>query len=421
MTQAEVDAVFTNWLSQVNYSGGCNAVLSRSPITPNAPSRCGGSIEVTWTVKSSCVTDVVKKATFTVPTNVAPAINSVSANSVEPMALGAITTMNINFSDLNANTVVVDWGDLTVENFTGIFIGTSSLSKTHKYTDTGVYSVKVTVTDVCGFAAEYIYKYVVIYDPNGGFITGGGWINSPLNAFKANLSLTGKANFGFVAKYKKGSTVPDGNTEFQFQAGNLNFNSSSYDDMRLVISGAKANYKGKGTIKGSTLKYAFLVSAIDGDVNGGGGVDKFRIKIWVDGSPSNIIYDNNISGDDNADPASSLGGGSIVIHSDNKKAAFITPEIAPVVVVEPTIKAYPNPFTERLNIEFSSANDTQATLEMYSITGAKLTTLFDAPVNGGDLYKVEYVPNLVSSQMVFYHLTMNGKTQVGKVIYNERR
>jgi hypothetical protein len=85
------------------------------------------------------------------------------------------------------------------------------------------------------------------------------------------------------------------------------------------------------------------------------------------------------------------------------------------------INSIPNPFTERLNIEFSSQNDTQAKLEIYSITGAKLQTLWDAPVNGGQLYKVEYLPRLVSSQMVLYKLTMDGKTQVGKMTYNERR
>ena len=95
-------------------------------------------------------------------------------------------------------------------------------------------------------------------------------------------------------------------------------------------------------------------------------------------------------------------------------------EIAPVAAVEPTLKAYPNPFSARLNIEFSSATDTQAKLEIFSITGSKLETLFEAPVNGGELYKVEYLPNLKGSQMVFYHLTMNGETQVGKVVYQNR-
>jgi hypothetical protein len=95
--------------------------------------------------------------------------------------------------------------------------------------------------------------------------------------------------------------------------------------------------------------------------------------------------------------------------------------VVPVVTVEPTLRAYPNPFTERLNIEFSSASDTQATLEIYSVTGAKLATMFNGLVEGGVLYKVEYVPNLVSSQLVLYKLTMDGKTQVGKMMYNEQR
>jgi hypothetical protein len=85
------------------------------------------------------------------------------------------------------------------------------------------------------------------------------------------------------------------------------------------------------------------------------------------------------------------------------------------------LKVYPNPFTERLNIEFSSINDAQALLEIYSITGSKLETLFNGPVKAGVLNKTEYLPRLVSSQMLFYHLTLNGKTQVGKIMYNERK
>jgi len=40
---------------------------------------------------------------------------------------------------------------------------------------------------------------------------------------------TGKATFGFVSKYKKGATVPTGNTEFVFKAADLNFHSTSHD------------------------------------------------------------------------------------------------------------------------------------------------------------------------------------------------
>lgn len=84
---------------------------------------------------------------------------------------------------------------------------------------------------------------------------------------------------------------------------------------RLVIAGAKAQYKGSGTINGSSGDYGFMLTAIDGQRNGGGGVDKFRIKIW-NKSTGEIVYDNHVGGHtgDNASPNTALGGSSIVIH-----------------------------------------------------------------------------------------------------------
>ena len=54
---------------------------------------------------------------------------------------------------------------------------------------------------------------------------------------------------GFVARYKKGANEPDGNTEFQFKAGDLNFHSSSYQ--WLVVVCVRAQFKGEGTINGA--------------------------------------------------------------------------------------------------------------------------------------------------------------------------
>jgi ligand-binding sensor domain-containing protein len=142
-----------------------------------------------------------------------------------------------------------------------------------------------------------------------GFVTGGGWINSPPGAYPANLGLTGKANFGFDAKYKNGATLPTGNIEFQFQVANLNFHSASYQ--WLVVAGTKAQYKGTGTINGEG-NYAFMLSAIDGQINGGGGIDKFRIKIW-DKDTGEVVYDNQIGAAEDADPTTAIAGGSIVI------------------------------------------------------------------------------------------------------------
>ena len=94
------------------------------------------------------------------------------------------------------------------------------------YAAAGVYTVTLTVTDPDQLTGQATFQFVVIYDPSGGFVTGGGWINSPAGAFTANPSLTGKANFGFVSKYEHGATVPTGNTQFQFQTANFKFQST---------------------------------------------------------------------------------------------------------------------------------------------------------------------------------------------------
>jgi len=176
--------------------------------------------------------------------------------------------------------------------------------------------VGLAVTDSCGGTGAAstvggLDALVVIYDPDGGFVTGGGWINSPAGAYVPSPTLTGKANFGFVSKYQHGANVPTGQTEFQFRVANFNFHSTAYD--WLVVAGARAQYKGTGTVNGSG-NYAFMLTAIDGQINGGGGVDKFRIKIW-DKVTGAITYDNQLGAADGADPSTVLGGGSIVIHN----------------------------------------------------------------------------------------------------------
>jgi hypothetical protein len=161
---------------------------------------------------------------------------------------------------------------------------------------------------------------VVVYDPSAGFVTGGGWIMSPEGACQfesCTYDTTGKANFGFVSKYKRGATIPTGQTEFQFKAGDLNFHSSSYQ--WLVIAGPNAKYKGVGTINGSG-NYGFMLTGTDSDINGGGSVDTFRIKIWdtmgtEDEADDVVVYDNGLGADDDGYDGTELGGGNIKVHA----------------------------------------------------------------------------------------------------------
>jgi PKD repeat protein len=252
-------------------------------------------------------------ATVTV-SNVPPTIESLTGPPMDPVQLGNPITVTGLFFDpgcLDTHVATINWGDDQTTSFDVPF-GTYVVAGSHTYASAGVYQITLTVTDDDGGSdSETLKYYVVVYDPSAGFVTGGGWIIAQPGSYPANPTLTGKATFGFVSKYKKGESTPSGNTEFQFHAAGMNFHSNSYD--WLVIAGPKAMYKGVGTINGEG-NYGFMLTAIDGQKNGGGGVDKFRIKIWDLDNSNELVFDNNLGMSDDDDPVTALSSGTIIIH-----------------------------------------------------------------------------------------------------------
>jgi len=178
---------------------------------------------------------------------------------------------------------------------------------------------------------------VVVYDPTAGFVTGGGWITSPSGSLGTGSAVSGSSNFGFVSQYKKGSPVPSGETQFQFQAANIDFHSSSYDWLTInaVTNDAWFQFQGTGTINHKTPTntgdvYKFSISSEDGEWNGGANVDKSRMKIWEQnastGAVVRVIYDTQWGATDTAgepgitpfvDLTTTLGGGNITLHKLN--------------------------------------------------------------------------------------------------------
>jgi PKD repeat protein len=310
------------WTATVNYGDGTvvqTLALSGKNFALNHTYADNGLYTVTVTVTdddSGVGSDMV---TVTV-NNVPPTITSLTV-PVVPIAAGTNNvTVSWKFDDPGADTWAcqISWDtgmplEPSLPTFAANPTKTCSATKT---LGAGIYTVTVKVTDDDGGSdSETATTYIVVYDPSAGFVTGGGWINSIPGAYVADPELTGKANFGFVSKYKKGQTLPDGNTEFQFHAGNLNFKSDAYE--WLVVSGPKAQFKGTGTINGQG-KYGFILTATDGQVSGGGGVDKFRMKIWIvnaDNTEGPVVYDNQMGAVVDANPATSLGGGSINIQA----------------------------------------------------------------------------------------------------------
>ncbi|MEW6217899.1 MAG: PKD domain-containing protein, partial [Thermodesulfobacteriota bacterium] len=242
-----------------------------------------------------------------------PALEPITA-ILDPVAVQTQVCASAVFHDPGEEDLpaaVWDWDDGTVTD--GLFStsdGADTVAGCHSYAAAGVYTLALTLTDDDGATAQAVFQYVVVYDPEAGFVTGGGWIASPAGAYALDPTLTGKASFGFTARYHRGATVPTGQTEFQFRVAGLNFHSTSYD--WLVVAGAKAKYKGDGAIN-SAGGFGFLLTATDGQLAGGGGVDTFRMKIW-DKATGTVIYDNQPGEADDAEATTALGGGSIVIH-----------------------------------------------------------------------------------------------------------
>jgi len=251
-----------------------------------------------------------------------PVIEGSISAPIDPVEVNRGIAASADFTDadvLDTHVAVWDWGDGTTSSGTVVETnGSGSVSGSHAYITPGIYTLRLALIDQDGGVGESIFQYVVVYDPGGGFVTGGGWIDSPERAYAPDPSLTGKASFGFVSRYKKGASIPTGQTQFQFKVAGLNFHSDSYD--WLVVAGSKAKYKGSGTINGGG-NYGFMLSAIDADLTPSTDVDLFRIKIWDKDNGGAILYDNQMDAPEDASPTTALQGGSIVIHATVKRNA----------------------------------------------------------------------------------------------------
>lgn len=172
------------------------------------------------------------------------------------------------------------------------------------FTTTGIFNVTMTVTDQDGASGTSTALQVVVYDPSAGFVTGGGWFTPDPQTCVCTPG--SKATFGLVSQYKKGTSIPTGNQEFQYKVDNINLHSTSFD--WLVVSGPQAQFQGTGTINGAGA-YKFRVTVRDGNLIGQ--PDRFEIRIL----PANS---NDFAGaplwKGGNDLTGSMGAGSIVIH-----------------------------------------------------------------------------------------------------------
>src|SRR3954468_14986850 len=272
-----------------------------------------GPFTVTLTASDGINAPVSANAAVTVA-NVAPLLSITSPPDGSLYIVGTTVAVAASVTDPGTNdseSCAYNWDGGGTNGSVAASGGVCTKSNT--FTGAGVYTVSVTATDDDGGVSTPKTVVIVIYDPNAGFVTGGGTVFSAPGTFTPNPAIAGQANFGFNNRYQKSATVPSGQVEFNFQAGGMNFHSTGYE--WLVVAGAKSQIRGFGQVNNGG-NYGFLLTITDGQHSGGGGIDKLRMKIWDKNAGNAVIYDNSLGSPDDMDIANPapISSGSIVIH-----------------------------------------------------------------------------------------------------------
>jgi endonuclease G len=236
-----------------------------------------GTDSFTWSVS-----DGSKSATATATIQVL-SVNDLPVATVSAPALaqeGAPVTATVTASDIETASLTYSW--TVTKNGTPFTSGAGAATFTFTPDAAGTWVVTATATDADGASATSSASITVV-DPEGGFVTGGGFFEAA----------TGRAIFNIGSKYL--GDLPSGNTNLK--APGINFDSTS--QAWLTIVGNTAQFAGEGTVN-RAAGYAFVVTVEDG------ATDKVRFRIW-EKATGTVVFDNGPQ-------PQAIGGGSIQIH-----------------------------------------------------------------------------------------------------------
>jgi hypothetical protein len=233
-----------------------------------------------------------------------------------PVALAASFTDAPN----DTHTCSVVWDDGTDETYPPN--PGRTCDRTHTFAHPGMYTIKVKVTDDDGGVGSADVM-VIVYDPDAGFATAAGQIDSPASGeitsplgALANSAAQGSAHFTFNPKYLPGDSgpVPSGG-KVNFRLGSDFQLGSTGLEWLVVTPDDKVAVKGVATVDGRAGDYGFVLYAYDADP------DRYRLVVWplADGPipAGNLTYDNRRGASfdlDQADPQA-ITSGSIQVHN----------------------------------------------------------------------------------------------------------
>ncbi|HET7801418.1 MAG TPA: ExeM/NucH family extracellular endonuclease, partial [Humibacillus xanthopallidus] len=123
-------------------------------------------------------------------------------------------------------------------------------------------------------------------DDAAGFVTGGGFIQSPAGALVADPTRAGKGAFQIDLDYAAGATHPTGSFVYSLGGAGTPFSLTGTSFDFLVIRAEAARFSGAATVNGSA-GFTYTVDVLDA-----GKSDTFRLRVTAaDGS---LVYDSGV-------------------------------------------------------------------------------------------------------------------------------
>ena len=275
-----------------------------------------------------------------------------------------------------------------------------------------------------------------VYVPSQNYLAGGGYLVNPSNVFGADQGL--RTNFGFIVKFSMFGSNPYGPMDvmfrktdngvlhtFQIKSSTITSVSVSANSQsnRTAVINATATLVDLTDPAGSMSGLRLRVTM--SDRSSSGSTDRIGITLWNDNT---LLFSSSWNGSSTSDRE--IGSGNLIVNSVSisgpvsgsisESDSEVQETITPKSMIQPEfgITAYPNPFVDHVRFDLQIQTDSKVKLEIYTIAGLKLATLFDDVVVAFDKYTVEYTPKNFSTGTLIYRLTVDGKLMfTGKLIH----
>ena len=330
---------------------------------------------------------------------------------------GWLTPQLVNGRDLKTGTVTYNW-----------------LVEYGSYNDK-IHDINIEV----GGSGYYVrnnpsdMSVLTLYVPSGNYVAGGGYLTNPNNTGGTYAGDRGlKTNFGFIAKFNNRGSNLQGKMDFIIRrtvGGVLH----TYQVMSTSMTSVAVNVSYRGTNTAVLVARANLTDITDpanpdlrgsnltlraniSDRGESGNNDMLAVSLY-DGNT--LLFSSRLTG--SGTTQQQIGDGNLIVRSSssfgNTYAGSDNDQQENMLAAEFGVTAYPNPFTDHVTFDLQLKTDSKVKLEIYSIAGSKLATLFDDVVVAYDKYQVEYTPDNFSTGILIYRLTVDGQLMfTGKLI-----